>query len=308
MNKLVKIEYLENTECPLCGGPPVQIDCLTRGAYQFHNLVIPYPEYGSNTVPIMECKECGLIFKRFIPTKKALTNVFNYCSSKIWKTNRYPKTEKEIILGAITKKNFDIIDIGSSDCGVLQSLDANNGRKSALDLSVNRRCKKIVTGEYINSLIEDELKWSNRPYDLLTAFDIFEHFYDANKAIANITSLLKEGGLAIIHTGDPEYAKGSYNNWWYINYFEHHIIWPKRTIKYIANKYGYRVETLVNCVHKGRENLTQWKRIILLLMHLTRHIGPIRLLVFKTLGMDTRLIGNPFVKDHMTVIMKKMYE
>src|SRR3546814_9919265 len=88
------------------------------------------------------------------------------------------------------------LDIGASNGDLLAQLGGTADRLSALDVVEYPRCREIVDGrgEYIIGQLDAGVVWSGAPYDVVTAFDVFEHFFDAGHAIANLLAFVRTGG------------------------------------------------------------------------------------------------------------------
>lgn len=79
-------------------------------------------------------------------------------------------------------------------------------------------------------------------FNIIMAFDVIEHLYDIEKFWKSIFNNLKEKGLCLILTGNPNAlgAKVMRNKWWYFQYPEHIIFPSKKYYKSVAGKYGLK--------------------------------------------------------------------
>src|SRR3546814_17912205 len=73
-----------------------------------------------------------------------------------------------------------VLDIGASNGDLRAQLGGTADLLSALDVVEYPRCREIVDGrgEYIIGQLDAGVVWSGAPYDVVTAFDVFEHFFD----------------------------------------------------------------------------------------------------------------------------------
>jgi SAM-dependent methyltransferase len=75
--------------------------------------------------------------------------------------------------------------------------------------------------------------YQSESFDLIVAFDTFEHIYDPRKFISTIHSLLKSDGVLAITTPDPTslLARISGRNWVSFKLPEHVFYWSPQTIR-----------------------------------------------------------------------------
>ena len=171
-----------------------------------------------------------------------------------------------------------------------------------MDVYKDYQCSAVVNGEYIIDFIEKENLESKYHYDVATAFDVFEHFYDPIQAVFNCKKLLKNNGVILGETGITDYVTNP-ETWWYVRLIEHHIFWNKKSFEYLQ-RLGLKLEILYPAAHKGRRYMNPLKRIIALLLHSTSRIKVIRQFVRKFYHMDITMIGNPYKNDQAIFVLK----
>lgn len=198
------------------------------------------------------------------------------------------------------------LDIGASNGDLLAQLGDRATRLSAMDVVQYSRCKSIVDGrgEYILGQLETGVTWSNQPYDVVTAFDVFEHFLNARNAASNVLGFVKAGGYLIVETGDWRTVPDP-GEWYYSNLFEHQIFWTRKTFEYLSERFPFSIAeySLVN--HKGRRSMSLVKRVALAaIVQLAPHAW------FKSAmlaaGRDPGHFGAPGLIDHAFVVLKRL--
>ena len=299
-----KIKFISLNHCPLCQknkeiSKKVKLNISN---YRFFDLNIKIPKEGIN---LIECSKCGLVFKDKVPDPDDLNNIFNSVGTNVWK-NQSLSYKKEInIINKFTIKKKAILDIGSSNGQLLSKVEKLFKIKSALDVYIDKRCKKFVNGEYINGFIEDEDFYSrHKPYDVITAFDIFEHFYNPYNALKNISSSLAIGGALIGETGVVDEIK-DLSNWWYCKLFEHHIFWSFKTLDYLEKQFNFKVIYKVTNPHKGKRYMVWYKKIILIILKLLSYVPFMKDIILNLLKYDISMIGNLLARDHMLFVLRK---
>jgi len=169
----------------------------------------------------------------------------------------------------------------------------------------------FVEGEFITGLLDSPvLKWSGKGYDVVTAFDVFEHIYQPDQAMRNINMLLKKGGRVFIETGncDSSWArKYGIPHWWYVRLFEHHVFWSPTSLTAIAKKHGFAVEQVV----KKRHKRWHYETLLFVCSSTMRSVlwrcSP---WLFKKIrswqGKNPKQPRSPFILDHVLVVLRKL--
>lgn len=291
-----QVEYMRVTVCPLCGGDGTARAQVQRTDYYFGRLQIPLPKEG---ITLVECSRCSLLFKSAIPMPKDLDRVMSASATEVWreKAGEHPALAmmRPHVEGA---QHF--LDVGASNGDLLRQIKGD--RISALDIVEYPKCREVVTGEYIIGPLDDTLKWSGLGYDVVTAFDIFEHFLAADRAVRNVLNLVKTGGRLIIETGDWQTVRDQ-GRWYYANLFEHQIFWTRRTFEYICRQYHWELAeySLVN--HKGRRTMGWHKRAALSVITALAAVPLVSRSMLAMAGRDPGHFGPPTLVDHAFVVL-----
>lgn len=241
--KLEESAWIGVKSCPTCGREDTsQVGKLAMEEYQFGDERIPLPPKG---VGIIQCRNCGLVFKDTLPSPNFLTEVFSRHAGNVWAGDYDFSDEAHLIRELVGDREFDLLDIGPSNGGLLKAFSETDGRRSALDIVKHPGLEEWLRGEFIHGLAEsDELSWSKEPYDVVGMFDIAEHLYDPQQAFSNVRALVKPGGFVVVETGDVQSRwprKFGVHKWWYACLFPHHIFWPRPSIERIASQHGFEV-------------------------------------------------------------------
>lgn len=300
--KRIEVSYTPVRQCPLCGGGGVVRARLRRRSYTFGPFVIPLPALG---LRLLSCERCNLLFKSEVPDAENFGRIMQEAAAQVWrpKTGDHPAIAP--MLRHLPERRLDILDIGASNGDLLAQLRDRAGRLSALDIGRFPRCAEIVTGEYIIGEIEQPLAWSGRPYDLVTAFDVFEHFRDAAPAIHNILSLTAPDGLIVVETGDWTTVADRLESWYYANLFEHHVFWSRRTFEHVCERHPCRLVACERVEHKGRRSLPAPKRMVLAALKAAAAVPGCAAAIRAVSGRDPTLLGTPGLRDHVFVVLRR---
>jgi SAM-dependent methyltransferase len=303
-------QWLEVERCPGCESKQiVVIGKLPRQHYNFLGDIIPLREGG---ISLAECSDCGLYFKTLLPSPGYLTAMFTGKAGTLWDDSYTFQPEKEQIRRMVTSTEFDLLDVGPSNGALLQAFADLPGRRSGLDLFMHPGLVGYLRGEFITGLLDQaELSWSGEPYDVVTAFDVFEHLYNPLQAFRNLDAMLKTGGLVVLETGNVGSAwarKVGPECWYYTNLIEHHVFWRPESIGFHAARHGFEVLDEKEVDHKawGVRSATYKAKQLLKYAIWWLVPGLYRVLAdrFKLDGSIAPLI--PYMHDHCYVVLRKL--
>jgi SAM-dependent methyltransferase len=98
-------------------------------------------------------------------------------------------------------------------------------------------------------------------YDLLTAFEVFEHVPDVHVLLDDLATLCREDGLILFSTlvSDGEIVRGSKLTWWYASPRNGHIsLFSSKSLKlWMAGK-GLNAASINPGIHAAFRKLPEW--------------------------------------------------
>jgi hypothetical protein len=273
--------------------------------YRFGPFDVPYPESGS--IPIGRCGVCGLLYKTLVPHPADLRRLLAEVASKVWVSHGYDyQSERDSVLRFVTDPtSVDVIDIGGSEGDLLAAFDGVPGRRSALDAVRNERCARRVSNEYILQYLEDPLHWHGQPYDIVLAFDIFEHLYRPAAALSNLALLTRHGGVLVVQTGNAGYVTSGLRDWWYLNLFEHHLVWTAEALALAARRAGFRIERIEAGSHKDSRHMPAWKRAGVGVLRALSRVPCAVAVSLALTSYDPQLVAEIGADDHFTAFLRR---
>jgi hypothetical protein len=302
--KIITITYQPVDVCPLCGSTGVDRAQLSRPYYIFGTFSIPLPDGG---VFLRECIHCSLLYKSAVPDQTDLAKIMSGAATSVWRQKYGIHPALAWIMPYLDVQPKSILDIGASNGDLLSQLKPYSNGISALDVVAYPQCQSVIDKEYIIGEIEGDLVWSGEAYELVTAFDIFEHFLDTRAALSNIASMVVKGGKLIVETGDWTCIEGDLAMWYYANLFEHQIFWSQQAFDYLCKKYEFIKLDYKHVPHKGRRDLGLVKRII---MELVVNLAKFSLFQQAMLAAgkgDPLRFARPSLIDHAFVVLEKSH-
>ncbi len=98
-------------------------------------------------------------------------------------------------------------------------------------------------------------------FDLITAYEVFEHVPDVKKLMANLTTLLSENGIILFSTlvSDDHLVKNQRINWWYAAPRNGHIsLFSKASLSRLAGNAGFHLGSFSVGFHAMWKTVPIW--------------------------------------------------
>jgi 2-polyprenyl-3-methyl-5-hydroxy-6-metoxy-1,4-benzoquinol methylase len=234
MTKTASPTSLETAACPMCG-PSAQ--AVLRYNFDPYNVVA--------------CSSCGLNYLSPRLTQEAILKLYKdeaYYNSNIsgqgydeymeisdnW-VKTFTLRLKQV---APYKSSGKALDIG---CGPGYFLTA--AQKLGFDVYGLDPSDYIVSqaqktwGDKVQLGLIESANYAPESFDLVVAFDTFEHIYDPKQFLSAIHKVLKPGGVLAITTPDPTstLSKISGKNWVSYKLPEHVFYWSPETIRKVLS-------------------------------------------------------------------------
>lgn len=100
-------------------------------------------------------------------------------------------------------------------------------------------------------------------FDLVTAFEVFEHVPDVEKLLDQLRQLTKPDGLILFSTllSDGEIARGKPLTWWYASPRNGHIsLFSSRSLRRSLDRCGFQLASANANLHLAHRGLPPWAR------------------------------------------------
>jgi SAM-dependent methyltransferase len=225
-------EELETTNCPICGPGHAQILKYDFTAYH-----------------VVSCAHCGLVFLSPRLTEKAILKLYSdqeYYVSEVAGQgyDEYLEVKHNWIktftrrLAQISKyqKPGRSLDIG---CGPGFFLEAAQSKGyDVFGLDPSDYIVNVAREQFGNRIQKGLIESADYPaeyFDLVVAFDTFEHVYHPIEWLSAVRRVLNKGGLLAITTPNPSsiLAKISGGKWVSFKLPEHVFYWAPETIRQV---------------------------------------------------------------------------
>jgi SAM-dependent methyltransferase len=130
-----------------------------------------------------------------------------------------------------------IADVGAHTGGFLDTLPPQ-WTKFAVE-PIAHSGTTISAARLIQGYLEEAII-PKASFDCITAFDVFEHLYDIDRAVANVAQALRPGGLLIVETGDhgARAARIFRGGWYYLSFLEHFQAFDRASMAAAFERHG----------------------------------------------------------------------
>ena len=226
------LKDLESASCPICGPGPASI------------LRYDFPPYR-----VVRCSHCGLVFLSPRLTEAAILKLYSdqeYYVSEVAgqgydeylevKLNWIKTFTLRLTQIAQHQRPGKSLDIGCGPGFFMEAAQTKGYDVFGLDPSdyiVNIAREKF--GERVQKGLIESADYPTEHFDLVVAFDTFEHVYHPLEWLEAVRRVLKTGGLLAITTPNPNslLAKISGKKWVSFKLPEHVYYWTPETIRQV---------------------------------------------------------------------------
>ena len=199
------------------------------------------------TAHLCQCKDCGFVFSKQIPTEIELVNHYNQYSRNDYLS---PLTIKRynVLLDYFEKyrKNNKLLDVG---CGVGYFLyEAQKRGWEVYGTEYTNDAIKICQEKNINvskGVLEPK-NYELEKFDVITSFEVIEHINNPIDELTNFYKILRKGGLVYVTT--PNFnsllryrLKSDYN---VICFPEHLSYYTPNTLNKVFTRVGFKTKKI----------------------------------------------------------------
>jgi SAM-dependent methyltransferase len=237
--------------CPICAGDSFFLDVVDFNKSCEENRDYYLPLSG---IPIYYslCTDCGFCFTPEIyqwTVQEFATKIYNSDYIKVdpdYVESR-PRSNAEFLIGLLADKALNIrhLDYGGGD-GLLSRLLSEAGWSSAsYDPFVNTDLSLDKLGKF----------------DLITAFEVFEHVPNVRQLLKDLSSLLVDDGVVLFSTllSDGNIEAQKRITWWYASPRNGHIsLFSQKSLQTICTQQNFQLGSFSSGFHAIWKKIPSW--------------------------------------------------
>ena len=230
--------------CRFCGQPKVSllypannIEVKTRVA----DYACTNSAFGVHG-PILKCDHCGIIYVDEELTQDQVSTYYEVADDPLYFAEQEARRKTfEKYLKKLPGQG-KLLDIGTNT-GLFVKIALDNGW-NATGLEPNKWGVAYAKKNYGIALVNkpfDKGTFKKESFDIVTMWDVIEHFMDPVFEMAKVYDILKPGGVFAFSTIDPEslLAKAMGTKWsWYMEM--HKVFFNKKSAEYYLKKSGFK--------------------------------------------------------------------
>ena len=241
------------TQCYLCGGARLLLRFpARRGIPRASSLVYACTSFGHRVHgPIFRCGDCGLIFLWPLPDPRAIADEYRNVEDPLYCAERENRvlTFRQVLRRLGPSAGRTLLDVGAY-CGYFLEVAREAGFEvEGLELSRWAAAEARSLGLRVAETTLEE-HHPDRGYDLITLWDVVEHFADPRAELRQVARLLRPGGSLYLSTIDTGSAMarllGAHWPW----LMEMHLFYfDRRTLLRLLAECGLEVSSVSTYTH-----------------------------------------------------------
>lgn len=231
--------------CPACGSRRWEV-LSRRTDYALSESFPTGPAYLGPDVrkvrTLKRCRNCTLWFFDWVPSSETIRTLLESPTLKErWRTSDRPGFQRaRAVISECLHDPGTILDVGAHCGGFLDNL---SGDWTKMGLEPMEATVPNGTGTAVIRGFLEDAELPRDYFDCVTVFDVFEHLSDPRRAVANLVSAVKPGGIVIIETGttDAFWARRLKPGWYYLNFIEHFQAFNRQSLEHVLRPMGVTV-------------------------------------------------------------------
>ncbi|MDD3030156.1 MAG: class I SAM-dependent methyltransferase [Alphaproteobacteria bacterium] len=237
--------------CPVCAhdSRPFDVVDFNKSCLEQHGTALPL---SGEPVYYFFCPTCGFTFAPELcawPWEIFERKIYNEDYAAVDPSFRMkrPHQNHEILTGLFSKSKGRIrhLDFGGGNGFLSKLLKESGWDTQSYDPVLDKGVRPEDLGQF----------------DLVTAFEVFEHVPDVNELMGRLKALLKPSGLIYFSTmlSDRDIVPGKRLTWWYVAPRNGHIsLFSMKSLAVLAGKFDLNYKPQDNRAHFLWSSLPDW--------------------------------------------------
>jgi SAM-dependent methyltransferase len=243
----------EELVCPVCAGACVLFDVMDFNK-PCHEALIP--SLGISGIPVYyaRCEACGFCYAPALhawPIEEFKARIYNEV---------YPRLDPDYLVKRPSDNAASLRAMFPNKPVTLRHIDYGGGHGLMADLLRGSGWDSISYDPFVDRDLAIEALGS---FDLVTAFEVFEHVPDVQVLMARLRALLAPNGLILFSTliSDGHIQPGKRLDWWYVSPRNGHIsLFSGKSLSVLARAQGFNRHSFSSGFHAFYDELPAWAR------------------------------------------------
>jgi len=240
---------MESRLCSVCGGA-----CASQGVVDFSKSCIEaqgqvLPPSGFS-VEYATCTQCGFCFAPALMAWDLETfarRIYNedYAAVDPDYLESRPRSNAASLLSLFETRAIRHLDYGGGNGMLSRLLNEAGWPSKSYDPYADGSADPAQLGKY----------------DLITAFEVFEHVPDVQALMGHLTALRSGAGIILFSTlvSDGQIRPGEGLDWWYAAPRNGHIsLFTRKSLVLLASRHGLKLRSLADGIHVFYKNIPDW--------------------------------------------------
>jgi SAM-dependent methyltransferase len=247
-------QMLNPLACPVCGNHALPLDVVdfNKSCEEARGKFLPL-----SGIPVYYylCSNCGFCFA---PEFSDWT--LDEFSKKIY-NDQYIDVDPDYISVRPQGNANNLIKTFKGKEQPIRHLDYGGGNGMLSDLLKQAGWQSSCYDPFVNTDVDIATLGK---FNLITAFEVFEHVPDVNDLMSRLNSLLDNDGIVMFSTliSDGQIKPNQRISWWYASPRNGHIsLFSQNSLATLAKKYNFNVGSFSPGMHMlFRDNIPEWAK------------------------------------------------
>jgi SAM-dependent methyltransferase len=242
--------------CPVCNSNSAPLDVVdfNKSCEELRQKYLPLSQ---KPIYYFLCDNCHFCFA---------PEIYNWTISefeeKIY-NNQYIEIDPDYVENRPTANAKQLTHLFDNQKQLIRHLDYGGGSGLLSQLLREQDWQSITYDPFYNK--ETNLKNLGK-FDLITAYEVFEHVPNVDKLMSDLSFLLNDNGIILFSTllSDGQIEKNKRIQWWYASPRNGHIsLFSKKSLSILANNSGFTLGSFSTGLHAMWKIVPQWANHII---------------------------------------------
>ena len=227
--------------------------------------------YKDTNLGFCKCNDCGVFFKKKMPTIEELTKIYNdfYVIDNNNLVSIAMETNKNVLKHYAkyilnnNKTINNVLDIGCGSGAFLKEIRDLNENIILEGLEFDEKARKVANKEFT---VYENLSEINNKHDLVTMIEVVEHLTEPKKVIEELYCNLDENGKIIITTPNINSLRSKIRKEHYseINKPFHLVLFSESSLKILLEDAGFKEIQFIRYTPFPAKNIVETVKMRLL--------------------------------------------